>query len=75
MARMVFAKRMALARRGIIHAANSIHVRTRQPADGDAGAAGRMEQDCEEPEDQRGRGLLRAKVAKAKALATAKAAV
>ena len=54
---------------------NATHVRTRQPADGDAGAAGRTEQEGEEPEDQQGRGLLRAKAAKAKAKATAKAAV
>ena len=54
---------------------NAKHVRIRQPADGDAGAAGRTEQEGEEPEDQQGRGLLRAKAAKAKAKATAKAAV
>ena len=46
-----------------------------QPADGDAGAAGRTEQEGEEPEDQQGWGLLRAKAANAKAKATAKAVV
>ncbi len=65
---------MALARRGIIR--ELMHKnRIRQPADGDAGAAGRTEQEGEEPEDQQGRGLLRANVAKAKAKAAAKATV
>ena len=66
----VIAKRVALARRVRSRAIMRKRVRIRHPADGDAGAAGRTEQEGEEPADQQGRGLLMAK-----AKATAKAAV
>ena len=71
----MIAKRVALASMGRLRALMQTHVRIRQPADGDAGAAGRTEHEGEEPEDQQGRSLLRAKAAKAKAKATAKAVV
>ena len=60
MAMPAFAKKGGADKKGNNLRDNAKHVRIRQPADGDASAAGRTEQEGEKPEDQQGRALLRA---------------